>query len=285
MACSTIEKEIHTCVFDSSVQPPLVGAELKGYEMDSIVQKGIIVGEDSAMLILSDSIPTSYCFDYNLNFGKRTNEVLPLRCIDCTAVNNEQYWCALFYLKGHTTYYLRAFVIDSQGNISYGETKSITTQPFNRYPGLADFANVFYWKERTLFDLMTDEIIDIRKDGFYYSTNENPNSCRFQHHFKINECYKFKREWSYLIWFYKQANQYYKYQTSVPTMYMENGRLVISAQRGEKVFYKINDKTNDPATFTDVYTEPINVPKSSRVDCYSINEKGEISYLNRYWRQ
>lgn len=283
MSCSTIEKGIHTRIFDGSSQPPLVGAELTGYDMDSIMLKGIIVSEDPAMVTVTDTTKAVYNMNYTLEYGNWQDDVRPYRCIDCTLTNREQYWCPLLFLKGQTKYYVRAFVKDHQGHISYGETMSITTKQFNRNPGYQGYANVFYWQDQTLFDLMTDEIIDPEKDGFYYSTNENPNSCKYQRGYEHNGCFKFKTEWSYLVWFYSEANSDIRPKIVPPVMYMKNGKLVIEAKNGDKVFYKINDKSGDPNTFTDIYTEPLDVPEGSRVDCYSVSRSGVMSCLNRYW--
>lgn len=285
-SCSTIREEIHTCIFDGSAQPPLVGAELKGYDMDDVLCKGIIVSEDSSMLTVTDTTRMEYCLNYRIGYGARTDKPMPYRCIDCTPVNKEQYWCPLYYLKGNTKYFVRAFMKDHDGNIFYGDTKSVTSQSFNRYPGYADYANVFCWREETLFDKITDEIIDPEKDGFFYSTNEDPNFCKYQEGYGFNTCYKFKTEWSYLIWYYTQAKWKKDIQKKIPLplMYMENGRLVISSGAKDKVYYNINDKSGSPTTYNKVYTEPLDVPKGSRIDCYSVNENGEVSYLNRYWR-
>lgn len=283
MACSAVEKEVCTCIFDGTAQPPLVGAELRGYDMDDILIKGIIVSEDSAHLTVSDTTRAHSCLNYGRVGGEMQNIARPYRCIDCTQINRDQYWCALYYLKGHTKYYVRAFVKDRQGNIRYGEPMSLTTRQFQRPEGYADYANVFLWQENTLFDKMTDEIIDPEKDGYYFSTNESPNSCRHREGYRYNTCYKFKTEWSYLLWYYSEANKDIIRRIIPPAMYMEDGKLVIAARSDEKVFYGIDDRTGNPATFTNVYTEPLDVPAGSRVDCYSVNGEGEMSYLNRYW--
>ena len=55
----------------------------------------------------------------------------------------------------------------------YGNIKEIKTQNFNRSNAGWDYANVQYRSYYTLFDLMSDEIID---GGFYYSTNEYATS-------------------------------------------------------------------------------------------------------------
>lgn len=52
---------------------------------------------------------------------------------------------------------------------------------------------------------MTDEIIDPDKDGFYYSTNENPTNCSYQIGTSYNTCYKFKTQWNYYLWYYHNA--------------------------------------------------------------------------------
>ena len=52
---------------------------------------------------------------------------------------------------------------------------------------------------------MTDEIIDPDKDGFYYSTNENPTNCSYQIGTSYNTCYKFKTKWNYYLWYYHNA--------------------------------------------------------------------------------
>lgn len=281
--CSTVEKEIRTCIFDGSSQPPLVGAVLMGYDIDRIQWKGVIVSEDSAMVVIADTIKTREDMKYCFGMTNWTDNVRPYRCIDCTPINREQFWCPLTYLKGNTKYYVRAFVKDDQGTVNYGETICITTGQFNRHTGYAGYANVFCWQKNTLFDKMTDEIIDPEKDGFFFSTHENPNSCKFQRGYARNGCFKFKTEWSYLLWFFHEAEKQIYTRNVPPAMYMENGKLVIAAKKNERVFYKINDKTGDPGTFTDVYTEPLDVSEGSRVDCYSVNKDGEMSYLNKYW--
>ena len=128
----------------------------------------------------------------------RTNNPHDLRFIDCTNVNKEQFACALQFLNGNTDYYVKAFVIDKDNNVYYGNAEKVHTQDFDRYDGYADYANVYYYTTNTLFDIVTDEIININ-DGYYATTNESPKSVSYQTGGGV--VYKLATEWNYKLWY------------------------------------------------------------------------------------
>ena len=139
----------------------------------------------------------------------------------------------------------------------------------------------------SLFDLVTDEIIDPQK-GFYYSTNENPTIVKFQIGTAYNTCYKFLTEWNYKLWYYHNTIHCDQNKiVSLPQMSYSGGKISISASETDvnkelTFYYSIDTLGNRPEKFTSIYTEPISVNVNSVVYCYAISSDGYISYTNAY---
>lgn len=220
----------------------------------------------------------------------RDNNPCDIRFIDCTGTNEEQYACALQFLMGNTDYYVRAFVVDVDGNVFYGNTENVHTQDYDRYDGWADFANVYHAFSNTLFDIVTDEII-IPSEGFYYSTNENPTTVSFQTGTGYNTCYKYATEWNYKLWISQVYNGTVENNESsivhLPMMKYSDGKLTIEknsldADKEITIYYDINGNYFRPETYTEIYTNPITICEPCAVYCCAISSEGYLSYTNMY---
>lgn len=280
--------KVKTKVFDANSQPPIVGGVIEGDSEEEIVKKGIIisVSEDNLEYDSSEELsnPHYQFYDDNQYYFQKVKDY---RIIDCTEIGKEQFYCTLNLLRGQTQYFFRAFAIDKDGLILYGETYEIHSQSFNRYDGLVDYANVWHAFSNTLFDLVTDEIINPNK-GFYYSTNENPTIVEHQVGSGYNTCYKFSTEWNYKLWYYH--NHVHSDETkgvSMPIMTYANNKLridknTLDADKDITIYYSINGNYFRPETYTDIYTAPIEITEPCTVCCYAISSDGYISYTNLY---
>ena len=287
-ACISANIKVQTKIFDANSQPPIVGGVIDGYSEEDIVRKGIIVSVSDNNLVYDESLNPSnpyYQFFYNNEFYY--DKVKKYRIIDCTEIGKEQFWCKLSLLKGDTQYFFRAFAIDKDGLILYGETNEIHSQSFNRYDGLLDYANVWHAFSNTLFDLVTDEIIT-PNEGFYYSTNENPTSVEYQVGTSYNTCYKFSTEWNYKLWYYhNHVHSDESKGVSVPMMKYANNKLYIDkntldVDKDVTIYYSINGNYFHPETYTDIYKTPIEITEPCAVCCYAISSDGYISHTNLY---
>jgi hypothetical protein len=184
------------------------------------------------------------------------------------------------------------FVVTHPRKVIYGEVKKIHTLDFSRYDGRADYANVFHAFDYTAFDFVTDEIMDIEKDGCFYSSNENPKRCIRNTDIKATGYYKFKTRWNYKLWYSHWGinNRYWKsYDTGVyrPVMRMKNGKLVITpdnrnANDSLNFYYTINGDWQRPENFRLKYTGPIKITHPCAIHCYAIRNDGCISFTNSY---
>ena len=284
---------VQTIIFDENSQPPIVGGIIDGYSADAIVKKGIIVSSS-----IDDAVYKEEEFWYNASYysddsksvdsNLKPMEIKDYRKLDCTIIGEEQFWCSLKLLKPNSDYYVRAFVIYKDENVSLGNIEKLRTQSFSRYDGKSDYANVWYAFDYTLFDLVTDEIIN-PNDGFYYSTNESPTRVRHQVGTSYNTCYKFATEWNYKLWYYHNANHSDKNKMiNHPIMSYSNGKLSIEknpldADKDITIYYSINGNYFRPETYTNVYTAPIEITEPCAVYCYAISSDGYISYTNMYY--
>lgn len=281
------EKSVSTLIIDSDSQPILVGGFISNYSEQSIIKKGLIISKTVDDMFIEENTqmdkPTSVLRSNHRDFNSPMN----LRFLDCSEINEEEYICELFYLEGNTDYYVKAFAVTESNKTIYGETEKIHTPQYNRYTGRADYANVWYAFNYTLFDLISDEIIN-PSDGFYYSTNENPSTVRHQVGTSYNTCYKFSTEWNYKLWYYNNENcNDTKKMVSIPKMKMVNGKLEISkadvdSDKSITIYYSIGGDGKRPENFKDKYSSPLSVKKDDIVYCYAISSSGFVSFTNRY---
>lgn len=290
---STItDNSVSTLIIDSNSQPIIVGGYIKNFSKANVSRKGIIVSNcDDNMEITNETD-----FDYaDIFLRGKENKVIDtpsdIRFIDCTETNEEQFACALQFLIGNTDYYVRAFAIDKSNNIYYGGTEKVHTKDYNRYKGSADYGNVWYAFNYTLFDHVTDEIIE-PSDGFYYTTNENPTTVKNQVGTSYNTCYKFLTEWNYKLWYgqrFNWDNSPKKKGLSVhlPKMKYADGTLTIEknpldADKEVTIYYSIDGNYFRPENYTKVYSQPLVITEPCSVYCYAISSEGIISYTNIY---
>ena len=281
------ENSVSTLIIDSNSQPILVGGFISNYSEQPIKKKGLIISKTIDDMFIDKNTqmdkPTSVLKSNHRDFNSPMN----LRFLDCTEINEEEYICELFYLEGNTDYYVKAFAITESDKTIYGETEKVHTQQYNRYNGRADYANVWYAFDYTLFDLISEEIIN-PSDGFYYSTNENPSTVRHQVGTGYNTCYKFFTEWNYKLWYYNNENcNDAKKMVSIPKMKMVNGKLEITkadvdSDKSITIYYSIGGDGKRPENFKNKYSSPLSVAKGDIIYCYAISSNGFISFTNRY---
>jgi serine/threonine protein kinase len=279
--------KVTTVVGDSTSQPPLVGGMIEGFDSTEIGQKGILIGTDEEEMFMTDSTKKVVQTDYSGPLQPDNTIVL-----ECTYLGEEQFLLPLRYLKGDKDYYVKAYIVTSNRKCVYGKLVKIHTKDFDRYPGLFDVANVFYYSKYSVFDLMTDELINMDDEGCYYSSNEAPIKCIRNSQAKSNGYYKFKTRWTYLLWYshwginnlqWKLKNKYiYK-----PVMTFEKGTLKISNNPknvGETLtfYYTINGDWQRPEYFRNVYTAPIAIKQPCIVTCYARDKQGFVSFTNSY---
>ena len=281
---------IQTKIYDTNSQPMLVGGFIENYSKQKVSKKGIIVSKNADDLIITDDTKFDKANVMLHIVGYETDKPIDTRFIDCTDTNEEQYACALQYLEGNIDYYVKSFVIDNENNVVYGDAIKVHTQDYNRYDGYAGYGNVWYAFKYTLFDLVTDEIIN-PYDGFYYTTNENPTHIGYQVGTSYNTCYKVATEWNYKLWycqrFYGTVDNNSSLVVHLPVMKYNNGLLTIEkspldADKDITIFYSINGNYFRPETYTEIYTNPIEISEPCAVYCYAISSDGYISYTNMY---
>ena len=271
------ELAVSTRILNGNSQPPIVGGVICGYSDKVIQKKGIIVSLNSNSAVYNSSVELSNPYS--------SPEIHDYRVIDCTEIGKEQFWCTLKTLVQNRKYYVRAFLIKSDGDVLYGEKMEIQTKKFNRYNGKPDVANVFKTSENTVFDLVSDEILSLN-DGYYYSTNESPTTVKFQKEY-YNVCYKFKSEWNYKLWYYHSAHCDQSKIVSVPIMTLSDNKLTITRNPLDKtksinLYYSINGDYFHPEKYANKYNQPIEIVKPCAVYCYAISSDGYISYTNIY---
>jgi hypothetical protein len=173
LTLANAQVSVSTIIFDGTSQPPVVGGYINDFSSGKVLQKGIIVGLSQNNMVINDYEDIEEVTEYRCLCGAET-PVKNKRCYDCTKISAEQYSLQLRHLLGDRDYFVRAFVKTSDNKYLYGKIENIHSQNFSRYDGRADYGNVWYAFDHTMFDLVTDEIINYDTDGFYYSTNENP---------------------------------------------------------------------------------------------------------------
>ena len=95
--------------------------------------------------------------------------------------------------EGDRDYFVKPYVITLEERFSGNRSK--IHAGFSRFDGLSDVANVFHAFDHTAFDVLTDEIMDIDRDGCFYSSNEDPKQCIRNTETKQTGYYKFKTRW------------------------------------------------------------------------------------------
>lgn len=254
---------VNTIILDDNNQPPLVAGMFSGKA--NIIKRGFIVNEDI------DYAPVSNATSFLTEFSFDSEPINGQKAILCEA-GKEQFSCRVLFLKGHTYYYITAFVIGDDGSVFYGNTTRIYTS-FRRRIEKNDYANVY--NNNLLFDLMTDEIIS--ESNYICSTNERP------HEYWISSggrYYKFKTVWNYNLWYHRiKLNQY----VTKPEMTYDGTKLHISASSGCEIYYQIDGDGMRPENFTKKYTDPIVINQTCMVHCYAKNSQGATSYVSSYY--
>ena len=279
------EISVKTIVYDNQSQPPIVGGIIDGNSND-ILKKGIIVSVSENTLSYNSEYETTPYY-YNYDDAAHISDSKDYKAIDCSNINKEQFFCPILLLKSDMDYYVKTYVILKNQEIVYGNTEIIHSQRFNRYDGAFDVANVWHAFTHTLFDLVTDEIID-PDNGFYYSTNENPRTVKHQVGTGYNTCYKYATEWNYKLWYYHNTVHSDKNKMiNLPVMSYSNGKLLIEknpldTNKDITFYYSINGNYFRPETYTEIYTNPIVISEPCTVYCYAISSDGYISYTNMY---
>lgn len=282
---------VQTKIFDTNSQPMLVGGFIENYSVENVSKKGVIISMRTDNMTISEKSKFVQS-DVRLHYSGYKADVpfdnsrFDLLLIDCSNTNKEEYAVALQYLLGNADYYVKAFVINKEDEVIYGDTKKVHTKDFDRYVGYPDYANVWYAFKNTLFDLVTDEIIN-PNDGFYYSTNENPTRVRHQVGTSYNTCYKFQTEWNYKLWYYHSSHCNQDKIINTPIMSFSNKKLFIEknpldADKDITIFYSINGNYFRPESYTDIYSQPLSITEPCAVYCYAISSDGYISYTNTY---
>jgi hypothetical protein len=266
--------EIVTCVFTAYSQPPIVGGVINDYFDGIYKEKGIIVSDSNEKLGYDANSKEDVFWTFNIK---------DFKVIDCTEIGKEQFWCPILNLKSDKDYYVKAYAIQSDGSIVYGQVEKIHTQNFDRYNGNTDYANVYYATQYTLFDLVTDEIIS-SNDGYYGSTNENPTKVAFKPSYP---CYKFKTEWNYKLWYYNGSHCVQSKKIHSPLISQQGNKLYmeknpLDSDKNITIYYSINGDYFRPENFNNIYSSPIEISEPCTVYCYAINSDDYLSYTNMY---
>jgi hypothetical protein len=275
---------VRTLLIDTTYQPMMVGGYIDGFANANIIKKGIMVSENVSDLVITESTTFE---NVNFNTASYTTINWVKKYIDCTNIGQEEFIINLTLLEGNQKYYIRTFAIDGEDMI-YGEIDSINSQNFIRDKSRrSDQANVLENGSHTLFDLVTDEIIDPQV-GYYYSSNENASNVNFRSGTGSFVSYKFLTLWNYKLWYYHNGNHSDRSKmVSLPQMSYTNGLLTISAAETDAdksltFYYSVDGDGRRPENFTSIYVEPIPVQENSIVYCYAISNENYISYTNAY---
>jgi tRNA A-37 threonylcarbamoyl transferase component Bud32 len=283
--------KVETIVFDSTSQPPLVGGYISRCDSSNLAAKGIIVSTDTNDLYLTDTLVGVPVIEFRYNLSGNMAIQNEIRSIVCSTLGAEQFAYPLQHLMGDKDYYIKAFITTQWRKCVYGAVKKIHTHSFKRYTGAQDVANVFYADKYTAFDLMTDEIMDIKKNGCFYSSNEMPTTCIRNTLIGRTDFYKFKTFWNYRLWYTHFGGDSWKPRYSLkiyrPVMHFQDGKLTISnnpqnAHDTLTFYYTINGDWQRPENFCQRYTGPITITRPCQVHCYATTPDGNISFTSSY---
>ena len=281
-------ENIHTVIFDANSQPMLVGGYIDDYSSLNVTRKGVIVSKNVGDMAITEETVFEKAQMFLCPNSVRTNDPHDIRYIDCTETNEEEFACALQFLEGNMDYYVKAFIIDADGNIFYGNAEKVHTQDYNRYEGYADYGNVYHAYSNTLFDIVTDEIIDPDK-GYYATTNENPSSVSYRT--GNGSVYKLATEWNYKLWYCQVYHGTLESNSSkivhLPIMKYKDGYVYIEknsldTDKNITLYYSVNGNYFRPETYTEVYNKPIEIKEPCAIYCYAISTEDYISYTNMY---
>lgn len=289
---STSNIKVKTIILDSTSQPPLVGGFIENYDEKKLRNKGLIIATNPDDLYDTDTTSNKQTV-YGISgpiYGE-TN-IRNHKKFDFYYLGKEEFTMPLMNLMGNTDYYVKAFAVTKKLNYIYGKALHIHTKNFKRYPGSFDVANVFCFRDYTLFDLETDEIIDLKKSFCYYTSNEKPLECIRNIDTKETGYFKLKTRWNYHLWYsYVGVDcpvwKSYTTRIKLPVMTYRNGMLYISKDKKEvnipvAFYYTINGDWQRPERFKQRYTSPVKINRPCIVTCYAKRSDGAISYTNNY---
>jgi tRNA A-37 threonylcarbamoyl transferase component Bud32 len=289
---STSNVRVKTIILDSTSQPPLIGGFIENYNEKNIINKGLIVATDTDELYDTDTTNNKMTVFETEGFAYGGANILNYKKFDFYSLDKEQFTMPLMHLIGDKNYYVKAFAVTTNNKYVYGKPILIHTKDFKRYSGSPDIGNVFYFKDYTLFDIITDEIIDLKKSFCYYTSNESPRECIRSIDVKKTGYYKLKTRWNYQVWYsYIGANcpVWKSYDTRVrfPIITYKNGMLYILKDKKETnapttFYYTINGDWQRPEKFKRRYTGPIKINHPCLVTCYAKRSDGAISFTNSY---
>jgi serine/threonine protein kinase len=282
------QMRVSTIVLDSTSQPPLIGGLIQNFDSTKVLNKGIIISPNADDLFITDSTKKTKIEEFDCTRVIISNTV----SIEHDNRNEEEFIYPIKNLQGDQDYYVKAYVITPKRKMIYGKVEKIHTLDFSRFEGWTDVANVFQATDYTAFDLMTDEILDIDKDGCFYSANESPKVCLRNTETKRTGYYKFKTRWNYQLWYSHcgiNRLEWKSYDTGVyrPVMRMIAGKLQIkpdwhNVKDTLNFYYTINGDWQRPEHFHLKYTKPITITHPCAIYCYARRKDGCLSYTNSY---
>lgn len=289
---STGNLRVKTLLIDTKSQPPLIGCLVQNYDSTNFSDKGFLVGTDSDDLYCTDTTANIINIDLDKTDIFGGSIINHTTSINCTNINREEFCLPLKHLLGNTKYYVKAFLVKRNRECVYGKPLLITSGDYNRFYGLIDVANVFKTSDYDAFDLITDEQMNIPRDGCYYSSNETPKECCRDTEYSHTDFYKFKTPWSHLLWYSHNRSgniswNSYSTELFLPVMTFRNGKLYITKDPRNKdeditIIYSVNGNWQRPERFRSRYTGPIKIIRPCLVSCYARRSDGSISYTNYY---
>ena len=290
-----VGKTVVTQIFDGNRQPPIAGADLYGFCLDSIEERGLLVANKEKDLSY-DYLKEFFASHYVDSTPYCDSTYYKWHIMDCSDTKSEQFSTKLTLLIGDMDYFVQAYVKEKSGEMHYGEVKKVHTQKFKRNIHLTiGHANVFHNRESELieseapdvrgkYDLFcfdSDEVIDKDKDGFFCCRQENPDVCKYSKDDNTN--LKQKTEWGYLMWYYGCG---YSKMARIerPVMSYKEGVLTIAVRDDyQKIYYSIDKDVYNPLTFKDVYTEPLKIDKPCVVAAYAMSHTGYVTPAQYYY--
>lgn len=186
---------VTTLITDTlNLSPIIVGGVVTSDGSCNFTERGILYGLTSNLTISNSTLVGS--FRYGLSSGGFDTPSTSNGKIT-SGSGNGTFSSIITHLLSNETYYIRAYAINSNGEL-YGDLLKFNTKNYIRDPRRFDIANV-YWQwgsQNTLFDVQTDEIISpntARNYDIWYSSNQNPtvNQTTLTSS-SYNTCYKFK---------------------------------------------------------------------------------------------
>ncbi len=161
------------------------------------------------------------------------------------------------------------------------------------------FANVYFGNESLspyplpegmgngmfdLFDKFSDQLINWKENGFYWTRNESMEICRYSRN--LNTCYKFINEWNYLHNYYQTflKGRPNIEVTNTPVITLKNKRITIECESEDAtIYYTISRNIPDLSGDVQTYQDAIPIDTACVIGCYAINEIGFLSETNYYF--